>query len=167
MPNALTILRLVLSFPLSYMIYKDKNITIILVLFIIILISDFLDGYIARKYNKVTNFGKLIDPVADRTFVLLVTFALIFNKKLPLYSLFIFLRDIFVAVFGYILMIKKKIVVPSDIYGKVKTVLHFFALGIVIVMGKWNTISFVFLIFGFLTIIPESIYVYKKYIKGV
>lgn len=165
MPNFLTILRFILSFPLSYMIYKDKDLIIILILFIFILITDFLDGYIARKYNKVTTLGKIIDPIADRTFVLLITLALILNKKLPLYSLFIFIRDIFVAIYAYILMFKKKKAIPSDIYGKTKTVLHFLALGLVIILGKWNTISLILLIIGFLTIVPESIFVINKYVK--
>lgn len=165
MPNILTMLRFILSFPLSYFIYKDKNILITITFFIIILISDFLDGYIARKYNKITNFGKLLDPVADRTFILLITLALLLNKKIPIYSLFIFIRDVLVGIFGYIIMIKNKQVIPSDIYGKAKTVLHFLSLGIIIVIGKWNYISFILLLLGFLTIIPESMYVYKKYLK--
>lgn len=167
MPNILTVLRFIMSFPLSYLIYKDEKIILILILFIIILISDFLDGYLARKYNKITTFGKLADPIADRTFVLLITLALLLNKKLPIYSLFIFIRDILVAVFAYYLMIKQKRAIGSDIYGKTKTVLHFLSLGLVIILGKWNDISLILLVLGFLTIVPEGIYVFKKYVKEV
>ncbi len=166
-PNILTVLRFIFSFLLFYLIYNRSSLVLILILFIVILISDFLDGFIARKYNMVTSFGKLADPIADRTFVILVTLSLLLNKLLPLYSLFIFVRDFIVAIVGYYIMVKKKRVIGSDIFGKIKTVLHFFSLGFVILFDSWNNISLILLIIGFLIIIPEGIYVYRKYIKEV
>ncbi len=164
-PNILTVLRFILTFPFTYLLYIDSNKIFIITLFIVILLSDFLDGFIARKYNKVSSFGKIVDPIADKTFVILTTAALILSKKMPIYSLFIFIRDIFVALGAYFLMIKKKKAIGSDIYGKIKTVLHFLALGLVILLGRWNYISLIFLIIGFLTVVPEVIYAYKIYVK--
>ena len=71
-PNTLTILRIVLLAPMLLLIHKPAFIPFFsgFLLAISIGITDFFDGYIARKYGKVTLFGKLLDPVADKIFIL-------------------------------------------------------------------------------------------------
>ena len=60
---------------------------------------------------------------------------------------------------------KKKIVLAADIYGKTKTVLHFLAILFVLIIGKWNIISFDLLVLSFATLFPELIYGYKTYLQ--
>ena len=62
-------------------------------------------------------------------------------------------------------MKKKKIILSSNIYGKTKTVLHFFAILFVLIIGKWNMISFDLLVLSFATLFPELVYGYKTYLK--
>ena len=71
-PNKITISRIVLvPFFLFFIYYMEKPYYDIITaaLFIIISLTDFIDGYIARKYNQVTNFGKFLDPLADKILV--------------------------------------------------------------------------------------------------
>lgn len=72
LPNKLTILRIVLTFVFMFFVFSQGLIYKILALIIFALASltDFYDGYIARKRNLVTNFGKIMDPIADKLLVL-------------------------------------------------------------------------------------------------
>lgn len=164
--NIITIIRLILIIPLGLLLY-NKGIQNIIpaCLFVFIILTDFLDGYVARKYKQITNFGKLLDPIVDKLLVVVVTILLIIKNIIPVYSLFIFIRDIVIWIFALIIMKKNKIVLSSNIYGKTKTVLHFFAIVFVLIIGKWNIVSFDLLVLSFATLIPELIYGYKTYLK--
>ncbi len=165
-PNIITSIRLISTIPLAlYIYFSGIHNMWPLVFFILIIITDFLDGYIARHYNMVTELGKVLDPIVDKCLVIFTTIALLLNKTIPFYSLFIYIRDIIVAIGGYVLMYKKKMIIPADIFGKIKTVLHFLALAVVLYLGKWNIYSLILLILGLLTLIPEAILVYKKYLN--
>lgn len=167
-PNIITIIRLISIFPLTLSIIYHGICSIWQpIVFVLIIITDFLDGYIARNYNMVTKFGKLIDPIVDKGLVLFVTFALLSRKIIPFYSLFIYIRDIYIMIGAYGIMIKKRKVLGSDIWGKIKTVCHFISLAIILFCGKWNIYSLILLMVGFITIIPETVYAYKNYVKDV
>ena len=109
LPNIITIIRLISTIPLSiYIYYKGTASKIVFLVYILIIITDFLDGYIARHYNKVTNLGKILDPIVDKCLVIFTTIALLLNKTIPVSSLFIYIRDIIVAITGYYLMFKNQ-----------------------------------------------------------
>jgi len=93
-PNILTLLRILLILPALY--YLDhglfKN---SLVLIIIIILTDFLDGIIARRFNLITNIGSILDPIADKVVVLsFFSYLLLVNKVNLFYYLIILIRDI-------------------------------------------------------------------------
>ena len=89
-------------------------------LIIIIVLTDFLDGYVARKAEEITNFGKLIDPVADKVCMMVVLIYLIISYKLPFLLFFIILgiRDIFLIIIGVYLMFSQEEVFQSNRSGK-------------------------------------------------
>lgn len=101
------------------------------ILFLIGCITDFLDGYIARKYNYISDFGKLWDPIADKLLVNGTMIALAVNDSIPgwIVVLLVF-RDIIVDG-TRMLKAKQGILVPANIYGKIKTVLEM--IGIIII----------------------------------
>ena len=72
LPNRLTILRIILTFVFMYLLFSSGLMAKILALvaFTIACITDFYDGYIARKYDLITDLGKLLDPIADKILVL-------------------------------------------------------------------------------------------------
>lgn len=164
--NIITITRLLLIIPFGILLYnKGIQNLVPACLFTFIIITDFLDGYVARKYKQVTKFGKLLDPFVDKLLIVVTTIILIIKNIIPIYSLYIFIRDIIIWILALTMMKKKKIVLAADIYGKTKTVLHFLAILFVLIIGKWNIISFDFLVLSFVTLFPELIYGYKTYLQ--
>ena len=80
-PNLLTILR-ILSIPLLiFLVLSSSNFYnfFALILFILISITDYLDGFLARKMNVVSKFGEMLDPIADKIFIISVLIALMLS----------------------------------------------------------------------------------------
>ena len=89
-------------------------------LFLLGVATDFLDGYLARRLHQVTEFGKIIDPVADKIAVAGIAVVLFFLGSLPLwYLVFLILRDVLIFFGGVYIRSKKNIVVQSNMPGKV------------------------------------------------
>ena len=98
------------------------------VLFIVASISDFVDGYIARKYNLVTDYGKFMDPIADKLLVNTVLIILSVYGVIPVICTIIMIaRDTIVDAVR-MNAVRKNIVVAANIFGKLKTVLQMIAL---------------------------------------
>ena len=101
---------------------------IILILFIISSITDFLDGHIARKNNIITAFGQFIDPVADKALINSVLILLAYDRMIPILPVVIMiLRDVVVDGCRMIAA-SKGIIVAANFYGKLKTVTQIFAI---------------------------------------
>lgn len=112
---------------------------ILLILFIICAFSDFLDGYIARKNNIVTNFGKFADPLADKILVLaLFVILLEQNNALKGWMVtLIFAREFIVTGFR-VIAASKNINIAAGWLGKIKTNLQFFSIIILLLFGFMN-----------------------------
>ena len=92
-PNLITALRFILVIPISISIYQG-NYFMALVLFIVAGLSDGLDGYLARRFNWISEFGQFADPLADKCLILATLLALAFSERLPLWFVYIMLtRD--------------------------------------------------------------------------
>ena len=123
--NAISISRIFLAIPLV-LIFEDiangmnEKLWQAFALIIIIVLTDFLDGYVARKAEEITNFGKLIDPVADKVCMMVVLIYLIISYKLPFLIFFLTLaiRDIFLIIIGVYLMFSQEEVFQSNRSGK-------------------------------------------------
>jgi len=93
---------------------------------------DFLDGYIAKKYNQTTKLGAILDPLFDRIFVLMLFVVFYGQLNLPLYFiLMFFIRDIITTLFAaiaIILKLKSKIEIKARIPGKIASVCQFIVL---------------------------------------
>jgi CDP-diacylglycerol--glycerol-3-phosphate 3-phosphatidyltransferase len=98
---------------------------ITLLFFLILAFSDYLDGYIAKKFNQVSNFGKLLDPLADK--ILVTTLLLFFtqNGRIEFYwTALIIFREYAVLGLRSVAALKN-VVIKADMFGKVKTVIQF------------------------------------------
>lgn len=123
LPNLLSLFRLFLAVPFFFLLQNlDKDYYsryIALSLIFIAFVSDILDGYFARKKNITTEFGKIIDPLADKILVILIVTELFAKGYIVgLYFWTIILRDITIFLGG--MYVTKKIgkVLPSNIIGK-------------------------------------------------
>lgn len=126
--NFLTLLRILLV-PIFLVLYLDQTFYLegfplfAVLVFLLAFCLDVLDGMIARKTNTVTDLGKVLDPLADKILRLSVLCAFMINNVMPLYMFLILLFiDLISIVLGAILYVKK-IVVKSNIFGKITTVI--------------------------------------------
>lgn len=112
----------------------------VLILFAIASISDFVDGYIARKYNLITSFGKFIDPVADKLLVNTLFILLAISGAVSVVPVLLMIwRDTLVDAMR-MMSANKGVVVAAGIWGKLKTVFQMFAIIFVLL----NNIPFAF-----------------------
>lgn len=127
-PNKLTVLRvLMIPFFVIFMLYDvipEADKWIALVLFCIASFTDFLDGYIARKYNLVTNFGKFMDPLADKLLVVSAMICLITWGKLEAWIVIIIVSREFIISGFRLVASDNGIVIAASMWGKFKTVSH-------------------------------------------
>jgi len=128
-PNILTLIRFLAIPVLAYYILAgDKYNTVAFILFVSIWFTDLLDGWIARRFNQITEFGKLFDPLVDKIFQFTTALMMFIVGKLPVWvPIFLFVKELLMIVGGMILLRKKEIVVHARWYGKLATVLFVLA----------------------------------------
>ena len=118
-PNLITLLSFVLVIPISISIYKGNHF-FALSLFIVAGLSDWLDGYLSRRFHWESEFGQIADPLADKFLIIATLLALAFSGKLPLWFVYILLsRDalILIGAILYILMFDSAKALPNK-WGK-------------------------------------------------
>ncbi len=135
LPNILTGFRFALIPVLVVFLMIEQTVTAQLLafcVFVVAALTDFADGYVARKYEKETVLGKLMDPLADKALVTTVLIMLIPLGKLPaLASLLVICREIIVTGFRGLAATTGK-VVAAGMLGKIKSNLQYFGLGFLI-----------------------------------
>ena len=147
LPNKLTILRVILiPFFVVFMLFDitgaaDKWIA--LVIFCVASLTDMLDGKIARKYNLVTNFGKFMDPLADKLLVCTALICLTSMDRLNVIVVLVIIAREFIISGFRLVASDNGIVIAASYWGKFKTVSQM-ALIIVLIMdlgGVWNIVG--------------------------
>lgn len=136
-PNILTIIRFLLIPVIILFAFQDNYVATIIVLTISGL-TDILDGYIARKFNFITDFGKLMDPLADKATQIALLGTLTIQKIIPLWIIVIVLIKEFLMISGASFLYGKELVVSSKWYGKLATVLFYIAIVCSLFTEYWN-----------------------------
>ena len=131
-PNALSLLRLIFLIPILIFLAQEKT---VLALFFMGLgvATDFLDGYIARKFNQKSNLGRVADPVIDKVNVLVVCGYMVVSPQYhyPLwYFIFLLIRELMLLLGGLMVIRGKKFVMESNRAGKNSA----FANGVVVIL---------------------------------
>ncbi|MFC1553547.1 CDP-alcohol phosphatidyltransferase family protein [candidate division KSB1 bacterium] len=118
-PNSLSILRILLM-PYLFYLVSTRIIDFKLVITILLIVfTDIFDGYFARKFDQVTELGKILDPVADKIGAISLCIALMFFRDLPFWIvLLIILRDVLILITGSYIMRKRGFIPISNLTGK-------------------------------------------------
>ena len=168
-PNILTILRFfIIPFIVYYLI--GNNYIAAFILLTLSGLTDVLDGAIARKFNFITNFGKLIDPLADKVTQLSLLCTLVFKGIIPLWILVIVLLKEAFMVCGASFLYGRDLVVSSKWYGKAATVLFYLAIAVSLLIRQFK-LDFTFditlyYLALFMTLFSLVMYFREFYIKG-
>ena len=118
--NVLSLFRLVISIPLIWALEMDRMMAVLIMVFLAVL-SDFFDGYLARRDHTITNVGKMLDPIADKFIMMAVMIYLIFDpqRQFPIcFFILLGLRDITLSNLASYLMNRKAVVFESNKTGK-------------------------------------------------
>ena len=165
LPNKLTLLRVIMipffMFFIIFPVFGELVSAIVAtVIFILTALTDMLDGKIARKYNLVTNFGKFLDPLADKVMVLGGFIALLavasqrgelYTKLFAISFFLILLRELAVTSMRLVVSDAGNVVIAANWMGKVKTVLQIITMIVLILEPVTlksitnNIVSYVFL----------------------
>ena len=122
--NYLSFSRVLLAVPILYFLSQMEQAYIYRIvaflLMIIAAVTDFLDGYFARKFNEISELGKIIDPLADKLAIGGITIYLFYLNVIPEYLFWIIIaRDILIFIGGSIISAKVGKVLPSNLLGKI------------------------------------------------
>ncbi len=124
LPNQLTLARLGLTalFVGVVSLEWDLQALVALILFVLAGLTDWLDGYLARKWNQITDFGKLADPLADKIMVTAALFFLVFVDQVPLWMAVLMVAREFLITGLRLVAAGKGVVLAAERLGKHKTV---------------------------------------------
>lgn len=118
--NGLSLVRLLLVAPVTYLILTDGDFVLLSALLILTVVSDFFDGRVARWSHTVSEWGKVLDPLADKAAAIAVTLALVIRGSLPAWFLALVAgRDVLIVLGGFWLARKRSVVVMSTMTGKI------------------------------------------------
>ena len=142
LPNLLTLLRVLLIPWFLWLVFVSRHpqaIQTALFVFAAASITDWLDGYLARKWNVISDFGKIMDPLADKLLVLSalagITWRLPFHLSVLIFVI-ILIREIVITVLREVYK-KRGIIVPADKLGKIKTVMQMTGLVLAYALWAW------------------------------
>ncbi|MFI3237643.1 MAG: CDP-diacylglycerol--glycerol-3-phosphate 3-phosphatidyltransferase [Lachnospiraceae bacterium] len=121
LPNKLTVFRVVLVIPFVIVLLGGYNDYVALLLFVVACLTDFFDGMIARKYNLITNFGKFMDPLADKLLVAAAMICLIELDRIPSYIVVIIISREFIISGFRLVASDNGVVIAASKWGKYKT----------------------------------------------
>ncbi len=175
--NLISILRMLLVFPTAYFLSQINEVEhyriIVILFFVGAYLTDLLDGFVARKLNQITEFGKIIDPLADKVFVTMIVLQLFWMDEIPQYYFWIIvMRDVIIFTGG--IFVSKIIgkVLPSNLLGKITVAsIAAFLLGVVggakEIVWLYNTLLYISIFLSFASVAGYGIRAYEniKWVK--
>jgi len=143
LPNRLTLMRMILAIPFIFFLQAAETEPhglmfrmIALVIFAVASITDFFDGYLARKHNLVTDFGKLMDPLADKILVISALVIFVDIKYIPAWmSIVVIAREFLISGIRTLAAAKGE-VIPAGNLGKYKTTSQMIVIILMMLLGN-------------------------------
>ncbi|MCR4925597.1 MAG: CDP-diacylglycerol--glycerol-3-phosphate 3-phosphatidyltransferase [Clostridiales bacterium] len=150
-PNKLTLLRMFMSpiFLAVLIANFSHNFLAALIVFALAAITDFIDGHLARKNNQITNFGKLLDPVADKMLTTAAFLAFMQMGLCNIWIIMVILTREFLILSLRLIASSQGIIVPANIWGKIKTVSQMVSIILVLLLCELSNYISTIVIDGF------------------
>ena len=147
-PNFLSFLRILLVLPIIYSLQGELYL-LAAFLFFLSSITDFMDGYLARRFELESELGAFLDLIADKILVITILVWLVFiyaNQALTILSILIILREIIITSFRYFLILNNadSELIKANKYGKFKTAFQFFSIFLLILSPLYNNFYLTF-----------------------
>lgn len=135
LPNKLTLSRIALTVVFLFFLFAHGVVYKIsaLIIFVVAALTDYLDGYIAKKHNLITDFGKFMDPIADKVLTISAFIAFVEMGLVPAWMVIIIIFREFVITGVRIMALRKDKIIEAALAGKHKTVSQIFAIFVILV----------------------------------
>jgi CDP-diacylglycerol--glycerol-3-phosphate 3-phosphatidyltransferase len=174
LPNGLTVIRILAIPVILFLLFYPGRIYefITAIFFLLVAVTDTIDGYLARRYGMVTTLGKFLDPLADKLLIVTALIALIPARGIPFWMVIVIVgREIAVTGLRGI-AVSQDIVIASSALGKYKTVFEVAATFFLILNGNYFQIDFYQVGIGLLWIavifaVFSGLDYFKKFLKAV
>ncbi|MGN0306455.1 MAG: CDP-diacylglycerol--glycerol-3-phosphate 3-phosphatidyltransferase [Lachnospiraceae bacterium] len=147
LPNKLTVMRMIMIVPFVVIMLwgegLEKGRWIALALFVLASLTDLLDGYLARKYNLVTNFGKFMDPLADKLLVCSALICLVELNRIPSWMVIVIISREFIISGFRLVASDNGVVIAASYWGKFKTTFQMLMICLMIANlgGGWAVLT--------------------------
>jgi len=137
LPNVLTVVRILLvpALVVALLAETGRGDIIAAAVFAVASLTDMVDGYLARSRGQITNFGKLMDPVADKLLVIAALISLVSLERLDAWVAMVIIAREFAVTATRMAATQQGVVIASNWWGKAKTIVQVFAIFFLIAMG--------------------------------
>lgn len=164
-PNILSLIRIILAFIFAILLFNSYKF-LAAGIFLLAILTDLVDGYLARKYNQITLLGKILDPAADRLLMLLAFLILFLKHDLPLgLAILAISYHIFIVIGWIIIFQTKKVAIEHNFWGKLNSFLQavmFFA----VIFNFYPEIFFIIvtssILIAFLSYVRKAVLAFKN-----
>ncbi len=167
--NTLSVLRLLLVIPIAILLLDGENSSryFALTLIAIAIASDWLDGYFARKYNQVSDLGKILDPLADKIAIGVIAAILVIQGTVPFWLMVaLILRDLIILAGGLYIKKVKNIIPQSNLLGKITVgIISVYLLLCILPYDELQTLNEFFLFLSMAFLIVSFVLYFIKFLN--
>ena len=169
-PNILTLIRIILV-PFAVVLAVRGRMTAGVIVYISACATDVLDGMIARRFNLITDAGKLLDPLADKLMIIAMVITFTVMKMYPIYVVLVIVIKELLMIAGGVFLLNKEIVVYANVFGKIAALLTHLSIGFAFLHDYYKNI-YLYLMYAaialtlFALVQYGYLYLYKTYFKG-
>lgn len=138
-PNMLSAMRILLVFLFVYVFFEDypSNNFLAIIVFITAGVTDVIDGFIARRFNCISNLGKILDPLADKMMQCAVLVSLFIKNLIPIWLLILYIsKEVLIGVASLCVLKRKKVYVVSNKYGKIAVCIFYASMFTILMFGE-------------------------------
>ncbi|HHU78550.1 MAG: CDP-diacylglycerol--glycerol-3-phosphate 3-phosphatidyltransferase [Caldicoprobacterales bacterium] len=166
-PNALTLVRFMLIGFYPWLYFNEGlayHKVWAFAVFLVAGLTDVLDGFIARRYNLITKWGKLMDPLADKLMLITVLLCLFIDEVIPIWVILIIaLKELLMILGAAFLYRNRKMVVQANFYGKLATFLFYIA--VTALVFELNYARYILFVAVFSTILALLQYAVRNFMR--